>query len=1084
MNIYASLASAVLLAVVPFTPVTTSHVADARAVLAEPTISPDGREIAFASAGDIWTVPATGGDARLLVSHAASESRPLYAPDGSRLAFVSNRTGNGDIYVLTLASGELKRLTFDDVPEGLDGWSRDGKWVYLSTTSRDIAGMNDVLRVRVDGGAPMLVSADRYASEYWSAPSPTEAGTIALTARGAVAGQWWRKGHSHLDESEIWLMREGPAPRYERVAGGDAKYAWPMWSADGRTLYFMSDKSGAENIYAKPLGGGAERAITSFRDGRVVWPSISADGKTIVFERGFRIWKLDPAAGQAAEVAITLRGAPASSGAEHLTLSNGFQSLSLSPDGRKVAFAVRGEIFATSARDGGEATRVTFDPANDGEVRWAPDSRRLVFSSDRGGATHLYLYDFATRTEAPLTTGTGPDNTPTWSPDGRSIAFLRGGRELRVVEVATKQERLLATGFFSQEPFVSWRDVAWSPDSRWIAYSNAGSKAFSNAYIVPAAGGESRQVSFLPNVFGSTVAWSPDGTFLLLDSRQRTEEGIVTRVDLVPRTPRFREDRFRELFDTPARPATPPAVPAPAVAPPAPRDTGAARPDSAARRDTARAASRRVDPVFDDIRRRLTVVPTGLDVLQVSISPDGKWALLTASAAGQTNLYVYSLDELAAEAPVARQITSTPGFKSFPQWTSDSREVYYLDAGRINAVTVETRAVRPVSTTAEMDVQFDAEKDVVFRQAWNYLNANFYDPAFHGVNWSAMREAYAPYVAGAQSGEDLRRVLSLMIGELNASHMGVTGRSFSPGVTTGRLGVRFDRSAYDREGRFRVSEVIPLTPAAITKIAVGDYLVAIDGTPLNERSNIDELLTYKIDRRVTLTVANPSGVRREVALRPVNNATEKRLLYRNWVEKNREYVNRVSQGRLGYVHMPDMGEASLTQLYLDLDPEMHAKSGVVVDIRNNNGGFVNAYALDVLTRRGYLRMQPRGFTASAPARTVLGQRSLESPTVLVVNQHSLSDAEDFTEGYRALKLGQIVGEPTAGWIIYTSNTALIDGTTLRIPSTRITDSQGKDMELRPRPVDVAVERPIGESYTDRDTQLDVAIRTLLGQIRP
>jgi C-terminal processing protease CtpA/Prc len=478
------------------------------------------------------------------------------------------------------------------------------------------------------------------------------------------------------------------------------------------------------------------------------------------------------------------------------------------------------------------------------------------------------------------------------------------------------------------------------------------------------------------------------------------------------------------------------------------------------------------------------VLPTGLDVGQVSISPDGKWALLTATAAGQVNLYVYPLDELATEAPVARQVTSTAGFKSFPQWTSDSREVYYLEGGRVNSVTVETRAVRPVNTTAELDVDFDDEKNVVFRQTWNYLNANFYDPAFHGVNWAAMREAYSPYVAGARSGEDLRRVLSLMIGELNASHSGVTGRSFSPQIVTGRLGVRFDRAAYERDGRFRVSEVIPLSPAAVGRIAVGEEIVAIDGVPLGQHSNLDELLTYKIDRRVALTIANSSGARREVALRPVNTATEKRLLYRSWVEKNRDYVNRVSQGRLGYVHMPDMGDASLTQLYLDLDPETHAKSGVVVDIRNNNGGFVNAYALDVLARRGYLRMQPRGAAAPAPARTVLGQRALESPTVLVVNQHSLSDAEDFTEGYRALKLGLVVGEPTAGWIIYTGGTTLIDGTALRIPDTRITDAQGKDMELRPRPVDVAVERPIGESYTDRDSQLDAAVRTLLGQIRP
>src|SRR5712692_8872335 len=191
MNSRIAFVGATLLTVLASTAATPSRAVDTRPVLSEPTISPDGREIAFASAGDIWTVPAAGGDARLLVSHAASESRPLYSPDGSRITFVSNRTGNGDIYVLSLANGDLTRLTFDDVPETLDGWSRDGQWVYFSTTSRDISGMNDVLRVRVTGGTPMVVAGDRYASEYWSAPSPTDAGTIALTARGIVSAQWW-----------------------------------------------------------------------------------------------------------------------------------------------------------------------------------------------------------------------------------------------------------------------------------------------------------------------------------------------------------------------------------------------------------------------------------------------------------------------------------------------------------------------------------------------------------------------------------------------------------------------------------------------------------------------------------------------------------------------------------------------------------------------------------------------------------------------------------------------------------------------------------------------------------------------------
>jgi C-terminal processing protease CtpA/Prc len=252
---------------------------------------------------------------------------------------------------------------------------------------------------------------------------------------------------------------------------------------------------------------------------------------------------------------------------------------------------------------------------------------------------------------------------------------------------------------------------------------------------------------------------------------------------------------------------------------------------------------------------------------------------------------------------------------------------------------------------------------------------------------------------------------------------------------------------------------------------------------MDQLTNLDETLNFKIGRRVSLTVSSSGdgAAKREVVVRPVNAATERGLLYRQWVERNREYVSKASNGRLGYAHMFDMSSNSLAQLHIDLDAENYAKDGVVIDIRNNSGGFVNVYAIDVLARRSYLNMTLRGLSTT-PARTVLGQRALNRPTILVTNQHSLSDAEDFTEGYRILRLGQVVGEPTAGWIIYTWNQTLIDGTTFRLPRMKITANDGTNMERHPRPVDIEVTRPIGETLTDRDSQLDVAVRELLKQL--
>jgi len=309
-------------------------------------------------------------------------------------------------------------------------------------------------------------------------------------------------------------------------------------------------------------------------------------------------------------------------------------------------------------------------------------------------------------------------------------------------------------------------------------------------------------------------------------------------------------------------------------------------------------------------------------------------------------------------------------------------------------------------------------------------------------------------------------------------------------VTTGRLGLSFDRAEYERTGRLRVTEVLPLGPGALARdaaqpertreIKVGEYLLAVDGRAVDARTNLDDLLNHRINRRVTLTVAESAdgAGRRELDVRPVNLTTEKGLRYRKWVDERRAYVARTSGGRLGYVHMFDMSSASLSQLYVDLDAENQSREGVVVDVRQNNGGFVNVYAIDVLARRSYLRMTPRGFPTS-PARTVLGQRALELPTVLVTDKHTLSDGEDFTEGFRAARLGKVVGEPTAGWIIYTSNVPLMDGTVIRLPFMRVDTAEGVNMERNPRPVDVTVVRPLGETYTGRDSQLDAAVRELL-----
>ena len=1043
--------------------------------LAQPALSPDGSTIAFAAGGDLWTVAASGGTAHLLISDPATESRPLYSPDGRSLAFVSTRTGNGDVYLFTFATGAVKRLTWDDDPEQLDGWSRDGRWLYFSSAAHDIASMNDVFRVHPEGGTPLEVTADRYVSEFFAAPAP-DGKTLAFSARGTSAQLWWRHGHSHLEESEIWLLKDG-AYRQLTGAGGaggaGAKDLWPMWSPDGRRLYFASDRGGAENLWAQEVPAPGEtpetseppepRPLTHFTAGRVLWPAISADGRTLVFERDLGIWKLDLGSGTAAPVAITLEGAPAGPPVEHRRMTSDFTSLALSPDGKKVAFVAHGDVFAAAAQDGGAATRVTDTPGVESQVVWAPDSRRIAYVSDRDGVDHLFLYDFTTGEESRLTAGPDADDAPRFSPDGKTLAFERGRQELRALDLATRHEHRLAAALLDAPPLGSDRPFAWSPDSRWLAFLSYGERLFRNLQVVPAAGGEPRAVTYLANTNADQVSWSPDGRALFYATNQRTEDGRLARVDLEPRTPKFTEDQFRKLFEAEPKDAK-----------------GTGKPAEKEKKTPP------VEIDFTGIRQRLTLLPVGLDVQAAVVSPDGKQVVLIASAGGQSNVYAFSIEEPAKERPVPRQLSATAGEKDALQVSPDSKEVYYLDGGAIEVAALDGSVKpHPLAVNAETDVDFARDKLVVFDQAWRWLRDNFVDPGMHGVDWDAARALYLPRAAAARTSDDLRRVLNLMIGELNASHSGVRLPAAGVPRTTGRLGLRFDREEYEAAGRLRVREVVPLGPAAVTgKVAAGDYLLAVDGRPVDGSTNLDQLLERKVNRRVTLTVAAAAegAAARQVAVRPVDLRAEKPLVYRRWVEANREYVARASGGRLGYVHMFDMSSASLSQLVLDLDTENHARDGVLIDVRNNNGGFVNPYAIDILSRRGYMNMTVRGLP-TAPARDLLGQRALERPTILLTNQHSLSDAEDFAEGYRSLGLGKVVGEPTAGWIIYTSDVDLLDGAQVRLPSVKITDRTGQDMEMHPRPVDLAVVRPIGEGLAGKDSQLDAAVRELLQEIK-
>jgi Tol biopolymer transport system component len=1031
---------------------------------AEPSLSPDHSEIAFVFEGDVWSVPSGGGTARLLAAVGGTAARPLWSPDGKRVAFVSTRTGASGVFVLTLDGGELNRLTHDDAAVQLEAWSPDSRSVYFSTNARNISSSSDVFRVAVDGGTPMPVLDERYVNKMDAAPAP-DGHALAFVRNGF--GQWWRRGHSHMDQSEI-MVEHLDARTFDTITNGDSKDRWPMWSPDGHTLYWVSDRDGNDQLWAR-TDAQTPRKLTSLQGDRVLWPAISHDGRLITFEREMSIWTYDTSGGQVHKLDIAPRGIRTPGVAEHVTLNSFFSNLDLSPDGKKVAFAARGQIFAASSREGGVAQLVTHgNNAYDVPV-WAPDSRRVAYVIDRGTTQAIAIHDFGGNAERIVTPDGHHDDYPKFSPDGKTLIFVRDGRELHSLDLETHADVVLAHGILERRPFGSRDNIAFSPAGDWIAYVDQDKNGFANVRAVRTSGGSSIAITSMPNANGGPLAWSTDGTRIYFLASQRTEPAVVAQIDLIPRTPHFKEDAFRDLFiELPSR-----TGPAPAASP-GPQAPASAKP-----------AARRTTIETEGIRDRVTLIPTGLDVESLHVTPDGKTLVFGARVAGLDNLYAYSIDDIARDS-VARQLTTSAGRKTSISIFPDGKEAAYLDSGRASIVAIDGRTpAHALPLSAELDIDFQRDKAIVFAQAWSTLDRWYADPSFHGADWAAVRRTYEPHALGAQTPEEFRRILSLMIGEMNSSHSGIFAPpSPASPSTPARLGLRWDPAAYAQTGRLRVAEVIPLGPAAVSgKIAVGDELLAVEGTPLDAHVDLDALLLNRVGKRTELRIAPQGNVAaaRSVPVLPVDRSTEKTLLYNAWVVSRRAYVEKESGGRIGYVHLYDMGSGSLEKFYRDLDVQNRERAGVVIDIRNNNGGFVDPYALDVLSRREFLKFVSR-FGTDPPERTSLGQRALDRPTILVVNEHTLSDGENFTEGYRRLGLGKVVGVPTAGWIIFTSGIGLLDGSNLRLPTTRVITEGGIDMELHPRPVDIRVDVTPADSARGRDPQLDAAVRELTRQL--
>ncbi len=865
---------------------------------------------------------AGGGTAVRLTVHPAHDIRPRFSPDGKWLAFNSNREGNYDIYLMPAEGGRPKRLTFHSADDILSDWSPDGRWIVFSS-NRDHR-FSQIYLLEVETGYVRRLTDDE---TNLHSPSFSPDGRFIYYCRGGTS--WWRKGYRGSANSDIWRLpitveddrvTVGSPQRLTRYEGND----WaPMVSPDGKTLFFLSDRKGVFNIWRMPLEGSEEKAqpLTNHSD-RVLNPSMSRNGQFIVYEHDFSLWLVPTKGGEPQKLIIHAPSDELQNRLQRLTLTGQVSEFSLSPDGKQIAFVVRGEIFVINAEKGGEARRLTDHPYRDFDIDWSPDNRKLAFISERDGNREVYLVDVRTRELKRLTnTPDAVESNPRWSPTGNYVAFIRGpfGRQLCWVDVNTGEEKVVVEG-----PFIG--EFAWSPDGRWICFNRRDpANNVTDLSIVPWNGGTPVNVTRMP-YWNGNIVWTKDGKHIVFRSR-RTDDN--TDIYVLPlERPKEKLDEEEEAEKKP------------------PERKG----------EEKKLPEVQID--FADIHKRIRrLTATVFDEGAFAVSPDSKTVVFTATPVDQPEVWSVPLEG----GSLTRLATGVSA--SQLQFSPDGNRVYFLSTGgSIRFLTRPAGTLGSVSFTARMTVDRFVELQHMFDEGWRLLKEQFYDEQMHGVDWDAMHAKYRPLTEHVALKEDFYALVSMMLGELNASHLGIGGPTVT-GPDTAYLGVWFDPD--HRGPGVRVAAVLRNSPAdkPESRLQVGEFILAIDGVDVANNEQLWETLADKAGRVVELLVNDKPTKEgaRTVKIRPISRGQWSDLLYEDWVETRKRWVEEWSGGRIGYIHIRSMSQPELRKFEREFYAEVVGKKdGLIIDVRFNGGGRIHDELLSILKRRLYALEQYRG----------------------------------------------------------------------------------------------------------------------------
>lgn len=1015
-----------------------------------PALSPDGATVAFCYMGDIWTVPSTGGEAKRITFHDADDIRPHFSPDGNTILFSSRRHNNYDVFLIPAEGGAVKQLTFGSSMDVGSGWFPDGDSVLF--TSKNV-GWRDIFKVSVNGGMPIMLTGYPYEQEFNARITPDK--KFLIYNNGSGNSRWWRRDLKSSRNCEIFMQdRSKPEFTSIRLTNYANHDVWPALNTESNEIYFVSCRGDWGQVHRIPVSGGEAVQLTNFDGDGVTWLNSNPQGTVLVFEQGQKIWFFDPNEGEPREVPITVRSDERSNVVEARRLSHDVEWFSLSPDEKKIASIIYGEVFIIPSEEPKTAHRLTRTTARERFVVWGKDSRTVYYASDRNGNYDIYKADVTADSEVRLSESSDDETKPVVSPDGRYLAFYRGLDKVIIYDLEKNTEQAQIDGVFFDlgvEPSIEYD---WSPDSKWLIFTAAGPTYETDIYVSDLSG-DVHNISRFAG-WNYSPRFSADGKFIYFSS-EISDFTETYKIDLVRKPVEFEESAFDSLFAEDEKD----------------EDDG----KESKKLDSEKAEEVRID--FDLIeRRRSKAYSVSAASRQPALTPDLKKYVFVSNLLGKPE--IWTID--AEDGEGLKQLTRSGGYKSNLIVSGDSKSLFYLEAGRIKKCGIDGSDPETLAFDVWMEVDQVAMNKQKFNEAWALLNSFFYDSTFHGTDWEWVRQKYEPSVSHARTERDFRYIVLEMMGELRASHLDIYSRMSGPNdaEATCYLGVELDYAMIDKYEEFRIARVYPGGPADMVGLVEGDLIKAIDGVLLTRSLNLNELLAGKEGKRVEVLVEsdNKTSI---LNLKPISRGEHFALVYKDWVEGRRKYVDSLSGGRLAYLHIESMSSKCLEIFKQELVSVAEDKDGLIVDVRNNFGGNIAVHLLGMLVKTPYILRNFRDFPVTSENK--MRSKAHEKPLALLMNNYSASNSEIFAEGFRKLKLGKIIGEPTSGAVIGTSSYGLIDGMRMRRPSWGAYTTEMEDTDLYPRQPDIFIENLPDDFINDRDPQLKKAVEELMKELK-